>query len=208
MTVVLIVRDRDRWSSRWPRWRSSASADRHAPRRRRSPVASAGGSCSRSSRRRSRGARSTPRCASPPPRTRRSSRCSSRACRSTCRSTRRCPASARSRIPLLEAIEQRATEAGVPVDARIERGRNQRHALRQTIAHERFDRIVIAAAAHGQPRLRRRRRRLAARQRPGRDRRAAPERRRSDRPVRPRSASGVAARLRDRGAARDGRSVV
>ena len=35
----------------------------------------------------------------------------------------------------------------VPVDARIERGRTNRHALRQTIAHERFDRIVIAAAA-------------------------------------------------------------
>ncbi len=50
-------------------------------------------------------------------------------------------------VPLLEAIEQRATEAGVPVDSRIERGRNRRHALRRTIAQERFDRIVIAAAA-------------------------------------------------------------
>jgi hypothetical protein len=54
-------------------------------------------------------------------------------------------------IPLQEAIEQRATEAGVPVDARIERGRNQRHALRRAIANERFDRIVIAAATHGSP---------------------------------------------------------
>ena len=52
-------------------------------------------------------------------------------------------------MPLLEAIEQRATDAGVPVDARIERGRNRRHALRQAIATEPFDRIVIAAAAHG-----------------------------------------------------------
>ena len=52
-------------------------------------------------------------------------------------------------IPLLEAIEQRATEAGVPVDSRIERGRNRRHALRQAIAQERFDRIVIAAASRG-----------------------------------------------------------
>ena len=34
---------------------------------------------------------------------------------------------------------------GVPVDARIERGRTYRHALRQTIEHEQFDRIVIAA---------------------------------------------------------------
>jgi hypothetical protein len=54
-------------------------------------------------------------------------------------------------VPLLEAIEQRATEAGVPVDSRIERGRNRRHALRQAIANERFDRIVIAAASQGSP---------------------------------------------------------
>lgn len=52
-------------------------------------------------------------------------------------------------IPLQEAIEHRAIEFGVPVDARIERGRTYRHALRQTLAHERFDRIVIAAAAQG-----------------------------------------------------------
>jgi hypothetical protein len=52
-------------------------------------------------------------------------------------------------IPLQEAIEQRAAAFGVPVDARIERGRNYRHALRQALANERFDRIVIAAAAHG-----------------------------------------------------------
>jgi hypothetical protein len=52
-------------------------------------------------------------------------------------------------VPLLDAIEQRATEAGVPVDSRIERGRNRRHALRRAIAEERFDRIVIAAASRG-----------------------------------------------------------
>jgi nucleotide-binding universal stress UspA family protein len=52
-------------------------------------------------------------------------------------------------IPLQEAIEQRAATFGVPVDARIERGRTARHALRETIAHERFDRIVIAASGHG-----------------------------------------------------------
>jgi hypothetical protein len=50
-------------------------------------------------------------------------------------------------IPLQEAIEQRAAKFGVPVDARIERGRTYRHALRQTIANERFDRMVIAATA-------------------------------------------------------------
>jgi hypothetical protein len=54
-------------------------------------------------------------------------------------------------LPLQEAIEQRATAFGVPVDARIERGRTDRHALRAAIETERFDRIVIAAAAHGNP---------------------------------------------------------
>jgi nucleotide-binding universal stress UspA family protein len=54
-------------------------------------------------------------------------------------------------VPLLEAIEQRATEAGIPVDSRIERGRNRRHALRRAIAQERFDRIVMAAAAQDSP---------------------------------------------------------
>ena len=50
-------------------------------------------------------------------------------------------------IALQEAIERRATRFGITVDARIERGRSYRHALRQTVAHERFDRIVVAAAA-------------------------------------------------------------
>jgi nucleotide-binding universal stress UspA family protein len=54
-------------------------------------------------------------------------------------------------IPLQEAIEQRATAFEIPIDARIERGRTYRHALRQTITHERFDRIVIAASSHGNP---------------------------------------------------------
>jgi Universal stress protein family len=52
-------------------------------------------------------------------------------------------------MPLLEAVEQRATEAGIPVDARIVRGRNRRHALRHAIAEENYDRIVIAASEHG-----------------------------------------------------------
>jgi nucleotide-binding universal stress UspA family protein len=54
-------------------------------------------------------------------------------------------------LPMQEAIEQRAARFGVPVDARIERGRTYQHALRETIEHERFDRIVIAAATHGGP---------------------------------------------------------
>ena len=52
-------------------------------------------------------------------------------------------------IPLQEAIEHRATAFDVPVAARIERGRTYRHALRTAITHERYSRIVIAAAAHG-----------------------------------------------------------
>ena len=50
-------------------------------------------------------------------------------------------------MPLLETIEQRAVALGVPVDARIERGRTFRHALREAIDHEHFDRIVVAAAS-------------------------------------------------------------
>ncbi len=50
-------------------------------------------------------------------------------------------------VPLLETIEQRAFGLGVPVDARIERGRTVRHAMREAIAHERYDRLVVAAAS-------------------------------------------------------------
>lgn len=54
-------------------------------------------------------------------------------------------------LPLQEAIEQRAAAFGISVDTRIERGRTYRHALRNAIEQERFERIVIAAAANGQP---------------------------------------------------------
>jgi nucleotide-binding universal stress UspA family protein len=52
-------------------------------------------------------------------------------------------------LALQEAIEHRAFAYRIAVDARIARGRSNRHALRQTIHSERFDRIVIAAAPHG-----------------------------------------------------------
>jgi len=48
-------------------------------------------------------------------------------------------------LALLESVEQRAHRCGVAVDARIERGRDARHALREMLAHERYDRIVLAA---------------------------------------------------------------
>ena len=49
---------------------------------------------------------------------------------------------------VFEAIEQRAARAGVPVDARVARGRSARHALRELMQDVRHDRIVVAAA-HG-----------------------------------------------------------
>jgi nucleotide-binding universal stress UspA family protein len=50
---------------------------------------------------------------------------------------------------VFEAIEQRAARVGVPIDARIERGRTARHALRTAIETERYDRLVVPAAAAG-----------------------------------------------------------
>ena len=46
------------------------------------------------------------------------------------------PAEAAKAMPMLEAIEQRATAQGVPVDARIERGRSYRHALERLLERE------------------------------------------------------------------------
>jgi hypothetical protein len=48
-------------------------------------------------------------------------------------------------MPLLEAVELAALREGVPVDARIERGRTPTHALSRLWDVERFDRIVAAA---------------------------------------------------------------
>lgn len=49
-------------------------------------------------------------------------------------------------LPLLEAVEHAALRAGVPVDARIEKGRSPTHALRRLWEVEHFDRIVAPAA--------------------------------------------------------------
>lgn len=48
-------------------------------------------------------------------------------------------------LPLLEAVEQAALEAHVPVEARIEKGRSLTHALVRLWEVERFDRIVAPA---------------------------------------------------------------
>jgi hypothetical protein len=55
----------------------------------------------------------------------------------------------RTAMPLLEAVEHAALRAGVPVDARIEKGRTPTHALRRLWEVERFDRIVAPAPANG-----------------------------------------------------------
>jgi nucleotide-binding universal stress UspA family protein len=55
------------------------------------------------------------------------------------------PAEAARAMPMLEAIEQRAASQGVPVDARIERGRTYRHALERLLDRESFDRVVVPA---------------------------------------------------------------
>jgi len=59
------------------------------------------------------------------------------------------PAEAAKAMPMLEAIEQRAAGQGVPVDARVERGRSYRHALGRLLEHESFDRVVVPATATG-----------------------------------------------------------
>jgi len=60
------------------------------------------------------------------------------------------PTEAAKAMPMLEAIEQRASGQGVPVDARVERGRSYRHALRRLLGSESFDRVVVPATAAGQ----------------------------------------------------------
>ena len=60
------------------------------------------------------------------------------------------PTEAAKAMPMLEAIEQRATAQGVPVDARVERGRSYRHALRRLLGRESFDRVVVPATAMGE----------------------------------------------------------
>lgn len=48
-------------------------------------------------------------------------------------------------MPLLEAVEHAALKAGVPVDARIEKGRSATHALQRLWEVEQFDRVIAPA---------------------------------------------------------------
>ena len=55
------------------------------------------------------------------------------------------PAQCAEGMPLLEAIEQRAGAQGIPVDARVARGRTYRDALRHLLESEQFDRVIVSA---------------------------------------------------------------
>jgi hypothetical protein len=50
---------------------------------------------------------------------------------------------------VLEVVGRCATRAGVSFERRIERGRTYRHALRQLVDHESYDRVVLTAGAEG-----------------------------------------------------------
>jgi nucleotide-binding universal stress UspA family protein len=52
-------------------------------------------------------------------------------------------------MPILEAVELAARRAGVPVDARIERGRSPIDTLQRLWEVETFERIVVPAPAPG-----------------------------------------------------------
>ncbi len=54
-------------------------------------------------------------------------------------------------MPLLEAVENAALKAGVPVDARIESGRTPIHALQRLWCAESFDRVVVPAPPGREP---------------------------------------------------------
>lgn len=55
------------------------------------------------------------------------------------------PAQCARGMPLLEAIEQRASSQGLPVDSRVGRGRSYRDALRRLLDQEHFDRVIVSA---------------------------------------------------------------
>ena len=58
------------------------------------------------------------------------------------------PAQCLQAMPLLEAIEQRASTQGVAVDARVIRGRTYRDALRRMLDDEPVDRVIVSATSN------------------------------------------------------------
>jgi hypothetical protein len=59
------------------------------------------------------------------------------------------PVQCTSAMSLIEAIEQRATAAGVNVDSRIIRGRTYRDALQRMLDAEAVDRVIVSATSNG-----------------------------------------------------------
>jgi hypothetical protein len=59
------------------------------------------------------------------------------------------PAQCLQAMPLLEAIEQRASTQGVAVDTRIIRGRTYRDALQRMLDSEAVDRVIVSATSNG-----------------------------------------------------------
>ena len=59
-------------------------------------------------------------------------------------------------MPLLEAVEHAALRAGIPVDARIEKGRTPTHALERLWEVESFDRVIAPAPTQADQQLRQR----------------------------------------------------
>jgi nucleotide-binding universal stress UspA family protein len=55
------------------------------------------------------------------------------------------PVQCASGMPLLDAIEQRLSAQGIPVESRVGRGRSARDALRKLLEQEQFDRIIVSA---------------------------------------------------------------
>jgi len=55
------------------------------------------------------------------------------------------PAQCGEAMTVLEAIEQKAAAQGVPVDARVARGRTYRDALRRLLEEEHVDRVIVSA---------------------------------------------------------------
>ena len=78
-----------------------------------------------------------------------SSRPISSSFRSSTPKTRRSQSRSSVAMPLLEAVEHAALREGIPVDARIEKGRSATHALRRLWEVENFDRIVAPAPTNG-----------------------------------------------------------
>lgn len=56
-------------------------------------------------------------------------------------------------MPLLEVVDQLAARAGVEVETRIERGHDLRDSLQELLAHERYERVLVALRTGVEPGL-------------------------------------------------------